>query len=117
MTTLTAVSATKRTGPVAPVSTAPWRNRIVGTGEEAPHQLLANPANWRIHPKTQQAALAGALDHVGWVQQALRGTRPRGARDGPGTRRRSRGSSPGLHRTSARSASRSRSVANPTGAE
>ncbi len=31
--------------------TAPWRNRITGSGEEAPDQLLANPANWRIHPK------------------------------------------------------------------
>ncbi len=40
-------------------------------GEEAPDQLLANPANWRIHPKTQQDALAGALDAVGWVQQVL----------------------------------------------
>jgi len=28
----------------------PWRNRIVGTGEEAPDQLLANPQNWRTHP-------------------------------------------------------------------
>ncbi len=35
--------------PVAP--TAPWRSRIVGSGEEAPDQLLANPANWRIHSK------------------------------------------------------------------
>jgi hypothetical protein len=48
-----------------------WRNRITGTGEEAPDQLLANPANWRIHPKAQQDALAGALDAVGWVQQVL----------------------------------------------
>ena len=31
-------------------ATPTWRNRIVGTGEEAPDQLLANPANWRIHP-------------------------------------------------------------------
>ena len=30
-----------------------WRNRITGSGEEAPDQLLANPANWRIHPKAQ----------------------------------------------------------------
>ncbi len=30
------------------------------SGEEAPDQLLANPANWRIHPKAQQDALAGA---------------------------------------------------------
>jgi DNA modification methylase len=48
-----------------------WRNRISGSGEEAPDQLLANPANWRIHPKAQQDALAGALDAVGWVQQVL----------------------------------------------
>ncbi len=51
--------------------TASWRNRITGSGEEAPDQLLANPANWRIHPKAQQDALAGALDAVGWVQQVL----------------------------------------------
>jgi hypothetical protein len=48
-----------------------WRNRIVGSGEEAPDQLLANPANWRIHPKQQQAALAGSLDTVGWVAQVM----------------------------------------------
>jgi hypothetical protein len=41
------------------------------SGEEAPGQLLANPANWRIHPKAQQDALAGALDQVGWVQQVM----------------------------------------------
>lgn len=51
--------------------TAGWRNRIVGQGEEAPDQLLANPRNWRIHPKAQQDALAGALDQVGWVQQVI----------------------------------------------
>ena len=56
---------------VAKAPTAAWRNRIVGTGDEAPDQLLANPANWRIHPKAQQAALVGALDTVGWVQQVL----------------------------------------------
>jgi hypothetical protein len=51
--------------------TVAWRNRIVGSGEESPDQLLANPANWRVHPKAQQDALAGALDQVGWVQQVL----------------------------------------------
>lgn len=50
---------------------AGWRNRITGSGQEAPDQLVANPANWRIHPKTQQDALAGALDAVGWVQQVM----------------------------------------------
>lgn len=48
-----------------------WRNRIVGSGEEAPDQLVANPKNWRIHPKTQQDALAGALDQVGFVQPVM----------------------------------------------
>jgi len=48
-----------------------WRNRIVGHGEEAPDQLLANPRNWRIHPKAQQDALAGLLDKVGWVQDVI----------------------------------------------
>jgi hypothetical protein len=50
---------------------APWRNRIVGTGEEAPDRLLANPRNWRLHPSSQQEALASVLDDVGWVGQVL----------------------------------------------
>ena len=49
----------------------PWRNRIVGSGEEAPDQLVANPANWRTHPPEQQRALAGALGEVGWVAQVI----------------------------------------------
>jgi DNA modification methylase len=48
-----------------------WRNRIVGHGEEDPGQLLANPKNWRIHPKAQQDALAGVLAEVGWVQDVI----------------------------------------------
>lgn len=48
-----------------------WRNRIVGTGEEAPDQLLANPGNWRIHPKAQQDALSDSLDDIGWIQQVV----------------------------------------------
>ena len=65
MSRRTATSAT------APTPSPAWRNRITGSGEEAPDQLLANPANWRIHPKAQQDALSGALDAVGWVQQVL----------------------------------------------
>ena len=53
------------------MSTPSIKNRIVGHGEEAPDQLLANPANWRIHPKAQQAALAGVLGEVGWVQSVI----------------------------------------------
>ncbi len=48
-----------------------WRSRIIGHGEEAPDQLLANPANWRIHPKAQQDALAGVLGEIGWVQSVI----------------------------------------------
>ena len=48
-----------------------WRNRIIGHGEEAPGQLLANPRNWRIHPRAQQDAPAGLLDQVGWVQDVI----------------------------------------------
>lgn len=48
-----------------------WRNRIVGSGEEVPDQLLANPLNWRVHPKQQQAALEGSLDTLGWIQQVI----------------------------------------------
>ncbi len=52
-------------------SPSAWRSRIVGSGEEAPGQLLANPANWRVHPTAQREALAGLLGQVGWVQQVL----------------------------------------------
>jgi DNA modification methylase len=48
-----------------------WKSRIVGHGEEAPDQLLANPQNWRIHPKEQQDALSGILGEVGWVQSVI----------------------------------------------
>ena len=48
-----------------------WRNRIVGYGEEVPDQLLANPSNWRTHPKQQQDTLAGVLDEVGWVDDVI----------------------------------------------
>jgi len=51
--------------------TEPWRNRIIGHGEEAPDQLLANPANWRIHPKSQQDALTGILNEIGWIQSVI----------------------------------------------
>jgi hypothetical protein len=49
----------------------PQGARCGGSRALAPDQLLANPANWRIHPQAQQDALAGALDQVGWVQQVL----------------------------------------------
>jgi DNA modification methylase len=48
-----------------------WANRIVGTGTEAPDQLLAHPDNWRVHPKAQREALAGVLDQVGYVAAVI----------------------------------------------
>jgi hypothetical protein len=48
-----------------------WRNRIVGSGDEPPGQLLANPRNWRTHPASQRDALRGSLSEIGWVQQIL----------------------------------------------
>src|SRR5579871_250030 len=48
-----------------------WRNRIVGHGEVDPTELLANPRNWRMHPKAQRDALAGVLAEVGWVQSVI----------------------------------------------
>jgi DNA modification methylase len=53
------------------ISSVPWRNRIVGYGEEDATKLLANPKNWRIHPKNQQAALEGSLDKIGWIQNCV----------------------------------------------
>jgi len=49
----------------------PWRNRIVGSADVAPDQLLANPANWRRHPGPQRDAIRGSLSEVGWVRQVL----------------------------------------------
>lgn len=48
-----------------------FKNRIVGHGKESPDQLLANPANWRIHPEMQQDELEKVLETVGWVQQVV----------------------------------------------
>ena len=48
-----------------------WRNRIIGHGEESPDNLLAHPANWRIHSKTQQDALGTVLEQVGLVQSVI----------------------------------------------
>lgn len=48
-----------------------WSNRIVGRDDVPPGQIMANPKNWRLHPKAQQQALSGALNQVGWVQSVI----------------------------------------------
>lgn len=64
-------AAATATAPDAARPLGTWRNRILGSGEEAPDQLVANPKNWRTHPAAQRNALRGALDTVGWVQQVI----------------------------------------------
>lgn len=46
----------------------PLDNRIVGHDMVAVDQLLANPRNWRLHPRGQQEALAGSIDDVGFIR-------------------------------------------------
>jgi hypothetical protein len=65
------MAKSKKETKVAPAGNGTWKNRIVGQGEVQPDQLLANPKNWRIHPKEQQDALTSVLDRVGWVQQVV----------------------------------------------
>lgn len=45
-----------------------WKNRIVEQRSMPVGELVANPQNWRKHPKAQHAALAGLLSEVGVVQ-------------------------------------------------
>jgi DNA modification methylase len=46
-------------------------SRIVGHGEEAPDQLLANPLNFRRHPGHQLDALRGSMGELGWVKSVI----------------------------------------------
>ena len=48
-----------------------WDNRIVEYGEEHPEQLLANPLNWRVHPKAQQMSISGVLDDIGFISPVI----------------------------------------------
>jgi hypothetical protein len=48
-----------------------FRNRIVGSGEESPEKLLANPKNWRVHSWEQERAVEGMLDELGWLQTVI----------------------------------------------
>lgn len=48
-----------------------WRNRIVRYAEVDPAVLLANPNNFRVHPKHQQQALSGLISEVGYLDPVL----------------------------------------------
>jgi ParB-like chromosome segregation protein Spo0J len=43
-------------------------SRVVRTGTVEPGELIANPRNWRQHPRHQREALRDLLGRVGWVQ-------------------------------------------------
>ena len=52
--------------------TAPvWANRIVRSGVRPASEFLAHPDNFRVHPHTQEEALRGVLERVGWVQEVI----------------------------------------------
>lgn len=59
-----------------------WRNRIVRYSEEAPDQLLAHPSNFRIHPTTQQKALEGAINDLGYLAPVICNERTQHVLDG-----------------------------------
>lgn len=48
-----------------------WKNRIIGSGTEAPDQLMANPGNYRRHSQQQRDTLRDLLGNVGWVQNVI----------------------------------------------
>lgn len=52
-------------------SAAPFGKRILGTADVPAGQLLANPANFRIHPRAQQDALTTVLGEIGFIQHAI----------------------------------------------
>jgi hypothetical protein len=51
--------------------TTTWRNRIVGYADVAPDQLLANPLNYRVHPRNQQDALKGVISDIGFIDPVI----------------------------------------------
>lgn len=54
-----------------PSGPASWKSRIVKHGTESPENLLANPANHRIHSMEQQSAMEAVLNTVGWVGDVI----------------------------------------------
>lgn len=57
--------------PRPPAKIENFRNRVVGSGVERVDQLVANPNNFRVHPDSQQQALAGAIDEIGFARSIL----------------------------------------------
>lgn len=54
------------------------RDRIVDFRRVLARDLLANPKNWRTHPKAQRDALKGVLDEIGYADALLARETPEG---------------------------------------
>ena len=52
-------------------SASRWKSRIVGEANVSPKDLVTNLLNWRKHSRSQQAAMGGALDEIGWIQRVI----------------------------------------------
>jgi len=48
-----------------------WRNRVTALEYHKPGDLAEHPAQWRIHPDKQRAALGAVLDEVGMAGALL----------------------------------------------
>ena len=48
-----------------------WQNRIISTALVRADAMLANEANWRLHPKAQQDALLTVVENVGLVAPVI----------------------------------------------
>lgn len=55
------------------------RDRIMGLRRVRARELLANPRNWRLHPKPQQDALKGVLAEIGYADALLARETPDGS--------------------------------------
>jgi len=49
--------------------TSNWQDRFVKRVYEDPAQLLPHELNYKVHPRYQQAAMEGALDELGWLDE------------------------------------------------
>lgn len=54
-----------------PKAKAQWAHRFAGEAVVPAVDLVANPHNFRKHPKAQRKAMTAALDTVGWIQRVI----------------------------------------------
>jgi ParB-like chromosome segregation protein Spo0J len=51
--------------------TIDWRSRIVGHGKQPADQFMHHPDNPKHHPENQRAALAGAINEIGFISPVI----------------------------------------------